>query len=549
MASVRATAETDQLLQEQAALRRVATLVAQGARPEDVFSAVAHEVAGLLPVANVFMARLEPDGSLGVMAGWSARGSPSFRAGGRWEPGGTNVTGKVLSTGESARLDDYSAASGPIGGRARDAGFRSAVGSPITVEGRLWGVTSAASTHEPLPVNAEARLASFTELVAMAIANTESRARLAGLAAEQAALRRVAMLVAEGATPAAVFDAVAAETLTLMRADSARVCRYEPDETATILAERNTVGDPVPVGTRLTLEGTSVTARVLATQLPSRRDAFEEPGGTPGRLARERGLHQAVGAPILVEGRLWGAIVAHWSASEPLPHDVEARIAQFAALVATAIATANSRDELVASRARVLAAADEARRHVVRDLHDGAQEHLVNTIVTLKLAKRAAPGDPVRAEELISRALDQAEEANEELRELAHGILPSVLVRGGIEAGVDALASRLPLPVTVDVSAPRVEPGIEASVYFVVAEALTNVVKHAGAQAAEVIASVRDGELWVEIRDDGVGGADPRGSGLIGMADRVTALGGRITVESPTGVGTVVVAAMPLPVT
>jgi signal transduction histidine kinase len=548
MSSPAGNAETGQLLEEQAALRRVATLVAQEAQPEDVFSAVAKEVAGLIPVTNVFMARLEPDGTVTIVAGWNARGKLAFPVGERWDPSGTHVTAKVLSTGESARLDDYSAASGPIGGRARAAGFRSAVGTPIRVEGRLWGVTSAASIVESLPAEAEARLASFTELVAMAIANTESRASLARLAAEQAALRRVAVLVAEGAPPVAVFDAVAAETLNLMGADSARVCRYESDDTATILASRSRVDEPVPVGTRLTLEGESVTARVFRTQSPSRRDGFEEAGGVLGMLSRERGLRRAVGAPIVVDGRLWGLIVAHWTGDEPLADDAETRIAQFAALIATAIATANSRDELVASRARVLGAADEARRRVVRDLHDGAQEHLVNTIITLKLAKRAAQDDPARAEEMISKALEQAEEANEELRELAHGILPSVLLRGGIEAGVDALASRLPLPVTVDVSAPRVEPGIEASAYFVVAEALTNVVKHAGAQAAEVIATVRNGELCVEIRDDGVGGADPEGHGLIGMADRVTALGGRITVESPTGLGTVVIVALPLPV-
>jgi signal transduction histidine kinase len=383
----------------------------------------------------------------------------------------------------------------------------------------------------------------------MAIANAEGRARLARLAAEQAALRRVAVLVVEGAQPGAVFEAVAAETLALMSADSARVCRYESDETATVLSERNTVGEPVPVGTRLTLEGPSVTARVMRRGLPSRRDDFEEVGGTPGVLARERGLRRAVGAPIIIDGGLWGVIVAHWSGSDPLPDDAEVGIAQFAALVATAVANASGRDELIASRARVLEESDNARRQVVRDLHDGAQERLVNTIVTLKLAKRAAANDPERAAEMLSKALEQAELANEDLRELAHGILPSVLTRGGLEAGVDALASRLPIPLTVDVSVPRLAPGIEASAYFVVSEALTNVVKHAEARSAEVKARVQCSELFVEIRDDGVGGANPSGYGVIGMADRVSALGGRISVESPAGAGTVVLAVLPLPVT
>ena len=364
----------------------------------------------------------------------------------------------------------------------------------------------------------------------------------------QSALRRVATLVARGVSPAELFDAVAGETLELMAADSAGVCRYEPDGTATVVADRNKLGPPLAVGTRLTLEGESVTALVWHTGRPGRRDDLEGASGMIATLARERGLRAAVGAPIVVEARLWGVATAQWGRVERLPDDAEARLAEFAELVATAIANANSRDELVASRARVLGAADEARRRVVRDLHDGAQEHLVNTIVTLKLAQRAVPDDLSRAESLIGRALGQAEEANTELRELAHGILPAVLTRGGLEAGVDALASRIAMPVTVDVSTPRLEPGIEAGAYFVVAEALTNGVKHAHDQTAEVKARVCDGELRLEIRDDGVGGAPRDGAGLVGLHDRVAALGGQLHVRSTPGGGTVVEAALPLPI-
>jgi signal transduction histidine kinase len=207
-----------------------------------------------------------------------------------------------------------------------------------------------------------------------------------------------------------------------------------------------------------------------------------------------------------------------------------------------------SRDELVASRARVLGAADDARRRVVRDLHDGAQQRLVHTIITLKLAQRAAPDAPAKAQELIAQALSQAEQANAELRELAHGLLPAVLARGGLEAGVDALTSRLSVPVTVDVSAPRLAPEIEASAYFVVAEALTNVVKHSGASSAEVRGWVQEGELHVEVRDDGVGGARSDGAGLVGLGDRVAALGGQLRVRSTPGGGTLILATLPLPV-
>ena len=200
------------------------------------------------------------------------------------------------------------------------------------------------------------------------------------------------------------------------------------------------------------------------------------------------------------------------------------------------------------SRARVLAASDEERRRVVRDLHDGAQQRLVHTVITLKLAEQAlVDEDAGTAEPLVVEALEHAERATDDLRELAHGILPSVLTRGGLRAGVEALADRAPLPLTIDVVAERFEPGIEATAYFVVAEALTNVAKHSGAERAEVRAFREGGALRVEVRDDGAGGAEPQvGSGLLGLDDRVTSLGGVLRVESPRGGGTVVTAVLPL---
>ena len=208
-------------------------------------------------------------------------------------------------------------------------------------------------------------------------------------------------------------------------------------------------------------------------------------------------------------------------------------MARFAELLDTAIANADSRDQLTASRARLVAAGDEARRRVVRDLHDGAQQRLVHTIVTLKLAQRALRRQDGRAESIMVEALGHAEKSNEELRELAHGILPAVLTRGGLPAAVRALVTRLPLPVDVELATERVQADIEASAYFIVAEALTNVVKHAHAERAEVRTCVADGVLRVEVADDGVGGADPEGHGLVGMADRVTALGGRLEIDGP----------------
>lgn len=231
-----------------------------------------------------------------------------------------------------------------------------------------------------------------------------------------------------------------------------------------------------------------------------------------------------------------------------LPGDIEARLGSFTELVVTAIANAESRAALAASRARIVAAADESRRRIERDLHDGAQQRLVHTVIVQQLALRALQNGDPNVGELMAEALQQAEQANYELSELAHGILPSVLTREGLRAGIRALVSRMSLPVSVDVAVERLSAGVEATAYFVVSEALTNVVKHARANAAGVTARVDGGVLQLEIRDDGVGGAHGGAStGLHGLEDRVSALDGRLVVESPPGQGTRVSALLPLP--
>jgi signal transduction histidine kinase len=249
----------------------------------------------------------------------------------------------------------------------------------------------------------------------------------------------------------------------------------------------------------------------------------------------------------MVEDRLWGLIAAGSRQDLPLAPDTEARLASFTELVATAIANAEARTEVAASRARLVAATEDERRRLVRDLHDGAQQRLVHTIVTLKLADQALEQDQEAVPALIREALDHAKGANVELRELAHGILPTVLTRGGLRAGVDALASRTPIPVEIDVSVGRLTTAVEATAYFVVAEALTNVAKHARAGHVEVAARIEDGTFTVQVRDDGIGGARPDGSGLVGLRDRVAALDGRFRIESPDDGGTLVAAAIPLP--
>jgi PAS domain S-box-containing protein len=333
---------------------------------------------------------------------------------------------------------------------------------------------------------------------------------------EQAALRRVATLVAKGVAPAVIFAAVAQEVRALLNAASASVVRCESDGSTAVLGS-------APDSSETTLE-------TVAT-------AVAESGAI-----RSDGV---VGAPIIVEDRFWGVVAAS-EGSEPLPPGAERRLARFTDLVATAIANAESRAEVAASRARIVAAVDEERRRVVRDLHDGAQQGLVHTIVTLELALRAYEEGHDGAQALLAEALEHARQAHDDLRDLSQGILPSALRTGGLRAGMEMLVSRMPLPVATDVSVGRLPPVVEATAYFVVAEALTNVVKHAGAERAEVSVRVEGATLRVAVRDDGAGGVRPDGRGLVGLRDRLEALDGRLLIDSTMVGGTLVVAEIPL---
>jgi PAS domain S-box-containing protein len=531
------------LADEQAALRRVATLVAKQTPHAEVFALIAEEIGRLLAVDSIEIVRYEDDRVAAVVSVWGAL-APAIPIGTRVPLGGRNVASLVFRTGRAARLDHYyESASGPIAERLKAGGVRAAVATPIVVEGRLWGAMLAASAHDPsLPSDTESRIGQFTELMATAIANAEARAEVARLADEQAALRRVATLVAHGALPSAVFDAVTREVAEVLDASAVSLARYD-DDVITVVAQFGTAY--VRIGERLPLGGTNVTSTVLRTGGTARLDDVAAATGRIGDVARRAGVRSTVGAPVVVDGRTWGVLVAIWEEQGPPPDDTEERMARFAELLDTAIANADGRDQLTASRARVLAAGDDARRRVVRDLHDGAQQRLVHTIVTLKLAQRAIHANRSDADVLLAEALGNAERAMAELRELAHGILPSVLTRG-LRAGVNSIVSRLDLPVEVDVSSERLPPDIEASAYFIAAEALTNVVKHARATRATVWAAADDRVLTLEVRDDGVGGADPDGHGLMGIADRVDALGGRLRIESTDGDGTVLAAQLPL---
>jgi signal transduction histidine kinase len=542
IANGEASAEVERLAHEQAALRRVATLVARAAPSSELFGAVAREVGVLLGADFAGMIRFDDGGTATTIATWAAVAEhPPVPE--RWviEPG--DPAWVLVEHGRPNRVDDWAAIPGPMAAVIRDKlGVRSSVGCPVVANGQLWGgVAVHSKRHDALPPDSQARIAQFSDLLATAIANTEARAEVERLAAEQSALRRVATLVAEGAAPTAVFDAVAAEMERLLKADGVILGRYESGGELTLLARRGLSTSMVPRGARATHEGNYVTTMVRRSGQPAR---MENDAATHG--AARWGERAVVGTPIVVEGRLWGVISASWNAEETPPADTEQRMTRFAQLLDTAIANADGRDQLTASRARLLSASYDARRRVVRDLHDGAQQRLVHTVVTLKLARRALATGSGTTESLLDDALAYAEQANDALHELAHGILPSVLTVGGLSAGIRELVERLDLAVEVDVAPERFPANIEASGYFIVAEALTNVLKHSHAEHARVSVSAEDGVLCLEVCDDGIGGADPVGHGLLGLSDRATALGGRLTVDSPPGGGTRLAATLPL---
>jgi signal transduction histidine kinase len=535
-----------QLAEEQAALRRVATLVARGTPPEQVFAAVAEEVGHLLSVDVVNMCRYDPDRTMTFLASWdSTRQRERFPAGRRLSLGGHNLGTLVYETGGSGRIESY-AGDSPIGAMAVEAGVRSAVGTPITVEGRLWGVMSAGSSRvQPLPSDAEARLASFTELVATALANAESRAALARLAEEQAALRRVATLVAHGATPERVFAAVIDEYARLVPVDAAAIARLEPDDTLRYVASWGRAVDFLPVGSRWTLDGKNIATDVIETGRPVRVESQAGATGTLADLVRDMGVRSVVGTPVVVEGRVWGEMGAGSTLEEPLPPDAEARLASFTELVATAIANADSHAELMASRARIVAAADETRRRIERDLHDGTQQQLVTLMLDLQLLQAEAPPE---LESHLSRIAEQVTDVFNQVREISHGIHPAILSEQGLALALKALARRSAVPVELDLRAGRRLPGhVEVAAYYAVSEALANAAKHARASAVHIELDTPDATLRLAIRDDGIGGADPaKGSGLTGLRDRIEALGGTLDVTSPADGGTTLLIEIPV---
>jgi len=529
---------------EQAALGRVATLVAKGSTGDALFAAVAREVADLFGVGMVSIDRYESGESV-VLA---SLGVPEFPVGSRWPLDGPGVRALVYATGRPARVDDFSDVAGTAPATARAHDIQSAVGVPIVVDGKVWGVLGIGSRQgELLPSDVEPQLAAFTELVSTAIANSDARGHVTRLLDEQSALRRVATLVAEGASAEELFSAVAHEVAGVIGIPVVGVHRYEPDATFTMVG---VAGDTsFTLGSRWPVEDEGLAGMILASGRPARKDDYSTMPGPVGAAVRDDGMVSMVGVPIEVDGSIWGFMVAGGGPGEAIPAGAEEHLARFTELVATAVSNATMRAELATSRARVIAAADEARRRIERDLHDGAQQQLITLLLGLRSAEGRIPAGLEDMRTDVRRFADRLTSVVEELREMSRGIHPAILTEGGLSSAFEALALRSSVPVKLNIRCEgRLRDEVEVAAYYVVSEALTNAAKHAGASRVQIDLHLEAETLRLTVVDDGTGGAElGGGSGLIGLKDRVEALGGTIDVASPPGSGTRLDVEIPLP--
>jgi GAF domain-containing protein len=394
------------LADQQAGLGRVATLAAQGAGLDEIIGAVAAELARVADVSGVRFVRYETGGESVVVASFN---DPSFPMGKRWSAERSSIEAVIHETGHAARVDDFAQLVGRIAAGQREAGLDYEVGAPIIVGGQVWGMIGlrVLERRETLAISAagyagrpvlsvesrddvDGRLEPFTELVAIAISRAQAYDDLRQLAEEQAALRRVATRVAEGAPANEIFDAVSSEIAGALGLQGVEMARYDAGATAIVISA---FGDhPFPAGSSLTLDDPSVRSTVFRTGSPARIDDYTVLPGAIAEDTRSIGFRSAIGVPIVVEGTAWGAIIAFSRGPDPIPERSEIRLSQFTELVATAVSNATARADLIASRARIVAAGDAARRRLERNLHDGTQQRLLALHLDLQQIRASLPG-------------------------------------------------------------------------------------------------------------------------------------------------------------
>jgi signal transduction histidine kinase len=550
--------ESSRAGQQHHALRRVATLVARGASPAEVFQIIADDLARNLRVDTAAMFRFQTDGTVVLLSQYTT--GPKSTAGVRPPlilDGDASDSAMVLRNGCTVRTGSHEAAAGAVAAHLRKICLHSPIVSPIIVENRAWGLLVAGfSREQPLSQHMQSVLGDFADLVAIAIGNAAERKEmqanrdsLAALAIQHEALRRLATLVARGVSPDECFAAVATEMAKCLDVDKAEVFRYEDDGAAVAVACHVSPGTAqIPIGQRITSEDHKIAAELLCTGFASAIDGRRGAMDSVRARLRELGLGSVAGAPIVVDGRLWGMAVVGSTRAKPLPAHTKQRIAEFADLVAAYIAASTTRAELIASRARIVAAADEARRRLERDLHDGAQQRLVSLHLKLRTVVEDVPEEMGVLKDCLTEFVSDLTDATKELQEISRGIHPAVLSKGGLAPALRALANRSSIPATVDIAVEGALPNsVEVAAYYIVAEALTNAAKHSHATEVTVSAHYEDAYLYLSVTDNGIGGANVgKGSGLVGLNDRVEALGGTMTITSIPGSGTSVDVTIPV---
>jgi len=425
---------------------------------------------------------------------------------------------------------------------------------PVRRASGMAGMVAAGNLNVRMPETGPGEVGSLEQSFnRMTDSLSGSRDELRRVADEQAALRRVATLVALGVPPPEVFHAVASETGRVLGATESIVARFEPDATASVAGVWEKPGSPGPpptLGWRWAPAEASLGGRIKRTGKPVRVSTYDGESRDTLAWTREHGIRSSAGSPVIVEGRTWGMILAFFDSEAPArtDDDTEQRLLAFTELVAMAVANTESRAQLAASRARVVAAADETRRRIERDLHDGTQQRLISLALGLRAAQGRLPAGQHDVAAQWSRTAQGLTDAIQELREISRGLHPAVLEKRGLAPALRELVRRGSLPVKLDVRVSgRLPERVEVTGYYVVSEALTNAAKHSEASVVSVDVSVAGEALRLVVTDDGVGGADPsRGSGLVGLGDRVEAAGGRLEIASPHGGGTSLVATIPV---
>jgi signal transduction histidine kinase len=532
--------ELEQVADEQAALRRIATLVAAGTTEADLAAAVSFEIGGLFGAQSAAVVRWDGD-TIRVVGRWRADSTPP-PAGDVLSFGGDTLAARVVQTGAPARIDSAADLKTEFARqRWAELGYEASIGAPIMVDQKVWGVVSA-SRVEPGDLFAEgdeARLSDFSALVAQAIANAEARRETAALVAEQTLLRQIATLVAGGRPSTEVFDAVMSGAAALFDAETVTLIQWQGvlDEVAVLAAW--SAAEPVAAGSLYHPDQGGPSLRVLETGAVC-QGAESSP---------ERGPVAVIAAPVIAKGSLFGGLTASRAASDPFPAGAEVRLRSFADLTGQSISNEHAQTELRASRLRIVQTADEARRRLERNLHDGAQQRLVSVSLALRLIEQMLVSEKSTAHGVLREAAQELGEAMRELRELARGLHPALLNERGLAPALESVSARAPFPVDIT-GVPedrRLPLPVEAAIYYVISESLANAARHAAASSARVTMSCHSDQVTLEIADDGVGGASlEAGSGLRGLVDRVEALGGELVVSSPHGAGTLVRAELPL---